>query len=194
MEKFQMKETTELADGGVIDYYQNFFGLVADELFKRIKEETPWRQEKGKFAPFPRLTMWYADPGLTYTYSGVTHQAEPWTPLLSEIRNLIQDVAKAPFNSLLLNYYRTGKDSISWHTDAEPELGINPIVPSVSLGAEREFQIKHLTTKEVKKFTLAHGSVLIMGGTMQHHWLHSVPKTKEEIGERINLTFRQILK
>jgi alkylated DNA repair dioxygenase AlkB len=158
--------------------------------------------------PFPRLTAWYADAGLTYTYSGVTHQALPWTPALAEVRRRVEEAACLPslhrgrgvggegavlFNSVLLNFYRDGQDSIGYHTDAEPELGVNPAIASISLGSVRQFVLKHIKTGEKLKFDLAHGSLLLMGGTCQHHWVHGVPKMKAAVGPRVNLTFRNII-
>jgi alkylated DNA repair dioxygenase AlkB len=184
----------ELADGGILVYYPHFLSTdEADDLFATLKLDTPWKQETGSFGrPFPRLTAYYADEGVIYRYSGVTHPSLPWPDYLADLRQRIEDAAGALFNSLLLNYYRDGNDSIGYHTDAEPELGINPIVPSLSLGASRRFLLRHMTTKELRTFDLTHGSLLIMAGTTQHHWQHSVPKTKEAVGERINLTFRNI--
>src|SRR5262249_50206572 len=125
--------------------------------------------------------------------SGVTHHAVEWTPTLSAIRRRVEEASGAAFNSLLLNLYRDGRDSIGFHTDAEPELGPNPVVASVSFGAVRHFILRHKTSREKLTFPLAHGSLLVMGGTCQHFWLHGVPKTEQEVGERINLTFRQII-
>ncbi len=183
----------EIRDGGVLHYDATFFGVAeADALFECIRAETDWRQEQSRFGPFPRLTAWYADAGLTYTYSGVTHEATPWTDTLSRIRSHIETVAAESFNSLLLNRYRDGNDSIGYHADDEPELGVNPVIASLSFGAERTFVLKHKKTGEKLKFQLAHGSLLLMAGTCQHHWIHAVPKTKATVGERINLTFRNI--
>jgi alkylated DNA repair dioxygenase AlkB len=155
------------------------------------------------------LTAWYADTGLTYSYSGVTHQALAWTDTLASVRKDVEEAAGqflpspcgrgvggeggVSFNSVLLNFYRDGNDSIGYHTDAEPELGVNPVIASVSLGAVRQFVMKHIKTGEKLKLDLAHGSLLVMGGTCQHHWVHGVPKTKAAVGPRINLTFRQIV-
>jgi alkylated DNA repair dioxygenase AlkB len=189
-----MAELIPLRDGGTLLYDESFLDQeAADALFDCLRRETPWKQEVGRGRPFPRLTAWYADPGLSYSYSGVTHHALEWTPALGEVRRHVEAVAQAEFNSLLLNLYRDGRDSIGFHTDAEPELGLNPVVASVSLGAVREFILKHKTAREKRKFRLAHGSLLVMGGTCQHFWLHGVPKTDEEVGERINLTFRKII-
>jgi alkylated DNA repair dioxygenase AlkB len=190
-----MAELISLRDGGTLLYDESFFSrAVADALFERLREETPWKQEVSRGRPFPRLTAWYADAGLSYTYSGVTHHAVEWTPALQEVRRRVEEASGAGFNSLLLNLYRDGRDSIGFHTDAEPELGSNPVVASVSLGAVRTFILKHKTAREKRTFRLAHGSLLVMGGTCQHFWLHGLPKTEELVGERINLTFRQIIR
>jgi alkylated DNA repair dioxygenase AlkB len=109
---------------------------------------------------------------------------------LLEIKNRIEPVAGLTFNRVLLNLYRDGRDSVSWHTDAEPELGRNPVIASVSFGASRKFQLRHLHTKEKIELELTHGSLLIMQGELQHYWQHQIPKTNKTVGERINLTFR----
>lgn len=189
-----MQQHIDLRDAGTLSYAPAFLRQVeADRLFEVLRDETPWTQERSRFGPFPRLTAWYADAGLTYTYSGVTHQAIEWTRALAEVRQRVVDVSQMPFNSLLLNYYRDGQDSIGFHADAEPELGINPVIASISLGGVRQFVLKHVTTKEKLTFDLAHGSLLIMGGACQHHWVHGVPKTKAKVEPRINLTFRNIV-
>jgi alkylated DNA repair dioxygenase AlkB len=143
---------------------------------------------------FPRLTAWYANPGLTYSYSGVTHQAVPWTPELLDVKRRAELAAGTTWNSLLLNFYRNGRDSIGFHADDEPELGTNPVIGSISLGAERRFVLKHPASGEKLELELPHGSLLVMGGTSQHHWRHGVPKTRKPVGPRINLTFRRILR
>lgn len=185
----------EISNGGIIQYEPAFMPIrLANALYDYCIDNVPWRQEKGKFAPFPRLTYWYADPGLTYTYSGVTHGAGVWTPASQIVRKKVEKYAKTPFNSLLVNYYRDGKDSIGWHTDAEPELGENPVIASLTLGTPRRFLMKAIKGKETLEYTLAPGSLLIMAGSSQHHWLHSVPKEPEITTGRINFTFRNILK
>jgi alkylated DNA repair dioxygenase AlkB len=189
-----METRIDILDGGTIFYHEAFYAKAkADALWKRIRAETPWTQERSRMGPFPRLTAWYADTGLTYSYSGVTHQAIEWTPTLMEVRREVEAAAETPFNSLLLNFYRDGQDSIGYHTDAEPELGVNPVIASISLGAVRQFVLKHIRTGTKLKYDLAPGSLLVMGGTCQHHWVHGVPKTKAVVGPRINLTFRNIL-
>ena len=156
-----------------------------------------WQQELmkmyGKIVQFPRLTAWYADTGVTYSYSGLTHQPERWTEELLQIKKRIEVVSGAQFNSVLLNRYRGGADSMSWHTDDELELGQNPIIASVNFGATRMFQLRHNSTKERINIELTHGSVLVMAGELQHYWKHQVPKTKKDVGERVNLTFRKVL-
>jgi alkylated DNA repair dioxygenase AlkB len=189
-----METRIDILDGGTIFYHESFYAQEkAAALFERIRAETPWVQERSRMGPFPRMTAWYADAGLTYSYSGVTHHAIEWTPTLLEIRREVEAAANAPFNSLLLNLYRDGQDSIGYHTDAEPELGVNPVIASISLGAVRQFVLKHIKTGAKHKFDLAAGSLLLMGGTCQHHWVHGVPKTKAAVGPRINLTFRDIV-
>jgi alkylated DNA repair dioxygenase AlkB len=189
-----MAQRLDIRDGGTLDYLDAFYGQAeADALFEKICVETPWQQERSRMGPFPRLTAWYADAGLTYSYSGVTHVALPWTAALAEVRRRVEAAAATPFNSVLLNFYRDGQDSIGYHTDAEPELGVNPPIASLSLGSVRQFVLKHINSGEKPKYDLAHGSLLLMGGTCQHHWVHGVPKTKVAVGPRINLTFRNIV-
>jgi alkylated DNA repair dioxygenase AlkB len=146
----------------------------------------------GKELLFPRLTAWYGDNDKSYTFSGITLRPNDWTEELFEIKNAIEKETIDKFNSVLLNLYRSGNDSISWHTDAEKELGINPVIASVSFGDVRKFQLKHKETKEKIEILLTHGSLLIMQGELQHFWKHQIPKTKKTVKERINLTFRII--
>ena len=188
-----MRQHIDILDGGTLDYDETFYAQrEADALFEQIRAETPWQQERSHFGPFPRLTAWYADAGLTYSYTGVTHQALVWTDALAQIRRDVEAFAQSPFNSVLLNFYRDGQDSIGYHADDEAELGKNPLIASISLGAVRQFVLKHKKTAEKLKYNLAHGSLLVMGGTCQHHWIHTLPKTKAA-GPRINLTFRHII-
>lgn len=184
----------DIADGGVLLLDSCF--LPPDEahlLLDTLRTKTPWKQEIGSFGrPFPRLTAYYADEGVTYRYSGVAHEAQVWPDYLLELRRRIEDAAQSRFNSLLLNYYRDGNDSIGYHADDEPELGINPIIASLSLGTARTFHLRHLHSRERQSFQLPHGSLLVMAGTTQHHWQHALPKTATQVGERINLTLREI--
>ena len=164
-----------------------------ESLFCGIK----WKQETarmfGREIQIPRLTAWYGDPGKIYAYSGITHRPHPWTEDLREIKSRIEEVADCTFNSVLINRYRNGKDSVSWHSDDEPELGTNTVIGSVSFGETRRFQFKHKEDPSQRvTIDLVHGSFLLMKGPTQHFWLHQIPKSKNPIGERINLTFRVI--
>lgn len=189
------EERLELADGGVLLFYPHFLPTAeADALFAVLRERTAWAQEIGAFGrPFPRLTAYHADDGVSYRYSGVEHAAVPWPDYLVPVRRRVEAAAGTTFNSLLLNYYRDGRDSIGYHADDEAELGVDPVIPSLSLGATRRFLLRHNRTKERLEFDLSHGSLLVMAGTVQHHYRHAVPKTTRPVGERINLTFRTIL-
>lgn len=178
-------------------YFPNFYNeATADKYFKRLIEDIKWKQESmkmyGKEIPFPRLTAWYGDNEKPYSFSGITLQPHSWSPGLLKVKNDIEPKANVVFNSVLLNRYRDGSDSISWHTDAEKELGQNPVIASVNFGAERKFQLKHKETEERIDIVLQHGSLLIMQGELQHYWKHQIPKTKKPLGERVNLTFRVI--
>ena len=164
-----------------------------DIKFKNIKWKQDFIRFYGKVHPLPRLTSWYGEPGKSYSYSGINSDPNSWVNnRLLEIKAEIEKVAKTSFNSVLLNLYRDGSDYLSWHADDEPELGNNPIIGSVNFGAERDFCLK--LNEGNLKFTipLKHGSLLIMGGELQHFWQHSVPKRRKIDDLRINLTFRTI--
>ena len=186
-----------LPDADII-YYSNFFeSNGANELFEKLKTEIPWQQDKitvfGKTHPQPRLTSLFGNEGKPYSYSNIVMQPNAWNLLLMFVKNEIEEICKENFTTVLLNYYRDGKDSNGWHADNEKELGRNPVIASVSFGAERSFHLKHNSIEEQKlKITLEHGSLLIMKGTTQHFWKHQIPKTAKDIGPRINLTFRII--
>jgi alkylated DNA repair dioxygenase AlkB len=189
-----MADWVDIRDGGRLLYDPSFCTPEeADALFAWLRDEVPWRQEMVHGQPLPRLNAWFSDAGLRYSYSGVSHLGTGWLPELAAIKETVEAVAGTSFNSLLLNRYRDGRDSIGFHTDAEPELGPNPVVATVSFGAEREFLLRHKRTRETIRYRLAHGSLLVVGGSSQHHWLHSLPKTDTTVGERISLTFRRIV-
>jgi alkylated DNA repair dioxygenase AlkB len=186
-----MAEWIDIRDGGRLLYDPGFcLPEEADALFAWLRSEVPWRQEQVRGNPLPRLNAWFADAGLRYSYSGLSHRGAGWLPELARIKQRVEAACGASFNSLLLNRYRDGKDSIGFHTDAEPELGVNPVVATVSFGSERDLVLKHRASREALTYRLGHGSLLVMGGTSQHHWLHALPKTDEPVGERISLTFR----
>ena len=188
---------TSLPNGELI-YYPNFLQLEkADAYFSHLLEEIPWQADKitvfGKTYDQPRLTSLHGIQQKPYSYSNITMYPKPMTPILEELLRSIKKIKKHPFNAVLLNLYRGGQDSNGWHADNEKELGTNPIIASISLGEERFFHLKHRRQKDQRfKLKLKHGSLLIMGGSMQHHWLHQIPKTAKPIKERINLTFRRL--
>lgn len=181
-----------------IEYYPNFFDSHrANAFFEQLKNEIPWQQDNitvfGKTHPQPRLTALFGNEGKPYSYSNIVMQPNAWNPLLLFIKNTIEEICFENFTTVLLNQYRDGKDSNGWHADNEKELGRNPVLASVSLGAERYFHLQHNTIKEHKlKIKLEHGSLLIMKGPTQHFWKHQIPKTAKHIEPRINLTFRII--
>ncbi len=198
MDLFSAEKTEFHLPQAELIYIPHFYNLQkANDLFEVLKETINWQQDSitvfGKTHPQPRLTALYANNEKPYSYSNITMQPKLFTAELQSIKRDIDNVAKTDFTTVLLNRYRTGTDSNGWHADNEKELGKNPVIASLSLGTPRYFHFKHRTLKTEKhKLLLESGSLLIMSGEMQHHWLHQVPKTKKVIGERINLTFRKI--
>ena len=193
----QNNEIIALMDAEIL-YDENFLSNdEATAFFESLRQNTDWQQDRikifGKEYDQPRLTALFADNKNPYSYSSITMYPKPFSPALLEIKSRVEKKINQTFTSCLLNLYRNGQDSNGWHADNEKELGTNPIIASVSLGAERQFHMKHRTDKTQKlKLNLAHGSLLFMSGSTQHHWLHQIPKTKKNVGERINLTFRII--
>jgi alkylated DNA repair dioxygenase AlkB len=177
-------------------YLSNFYDAAAcEKLLRRLLAETPWRQDTinfgGKAVAVPRLQAWYGDRH--YGYSGLKFPPLPWTDLLLDIRDKISTATQLPFNSVLLNYYRNGNDSVAWHSDDEHELGPDPLIASLSLGAARRFELKHRTLKRTKlNLWLDNGSLLLMGTGLQQNWQHQLPKDAGVAAPRINLTFRFI--
>jgi alkylated DNA repair dioxygenase AlkB len=165
------------------------------EVLARLVGETAWRAETvtvfGKRHPQPRLTAWHGEA--SYTYSGLTLAPLPFTPLLQAIREAAEAATGHRYNSVLLNYYRDGRDSMGMHADNEPELGPEPAIASVSFGATRAFVLRHRRTGRTLRLDLADGSLLFMGGTLQQHWLHGINKTAKPLGPRVNLTFRRVV-
>ena len=193
---FTIPEINLLPSQGICVLYENFLSYeVANDLFKLLLDQTEWKQLKikifGKELDQPRLTEWYGVEG--YSYSGIRLEPNMMPPELCKLQEKLSEKCAYSFNSVLLNLYRNERDSMGWHSDDEKELGSNPTIASISLGAPRVFQIKHKTDKEKKyKLVLNHGSLLCMSGSMQHYWQHAVPKAHAQTGPRINLTFRQI--
>ncbi len=167
------------------------------ELYRQLSESISWEPQEirlfGKMIPVPRLVAWYGDSSAIYSYSGITMEPLSWTDTLLEIKEEVEDFASAEFNSVLLNWYRNGNDSMGWHADDEKELGKNPTIASLSLGGTRPLHFKHRTAKLPNvKLLLEGGSLLIMSGNTQEHWKHQIPKSKTFDAPRINLTFRKI--
>ena len=187
----------ELPDA-TLKYYPHFLSAQeADILFELLTNETPWRNDPitvfGKTYPQPRMTSLHGHTTDPYGYSGIVMQPNPMSKSLLDIEQKLEAYTDETFTTVLLNLYRDGQDSNGWHADNEKELGINPVIASLSFGAERMFHMKHRRVRNQKlKLKLEHGSLLVMRGSLQHHWLHQIPKTKKTVGERINLTFRNI--
>lgn len=182
-----------------IVYIKNYIDEAhAGHLFEDLKKERFWESAEvkifGRLRPQPRLSAWVADESVLYTYSGLTLPRNDWIGPLRVLKNALEHDFKNPFNSVLLNYYRNGNDSMGWHQDNEQVLGVYPVIASVSLGSERIFKMKHIDSERKSDihFNLSAGDLLLMKGATQEFWRHSLPKTSKPAGERINLTFRQI--
>lgn len=184
-------EAIQLADGGILLYDATFLPPeTADRYFIELRDTIAWEQKPAAFGYLQsRLTASYGDEGITYFYSGTENKALPWTKTLLEIKRRVEAV-RGEYNFCLLNRYRSGADSVGLHADNEP--GMCNIIGSLSLGATRTFRIRHNKSKEKRDFLVSNGTLIIMAGTMQQFWKHEVPKTTENVGERINLTFRKI--
>jgi len=188
----------ELADDGQLELLPDFIPAAArEELFERLRQAVPFEAKQirimGRSVDQPRLTAWIGDASAVYTYSGVRNVPAPWPEVLAELRDRVAAVTGAPFNSVLCNLYRDGRDSMGMHSDSERELGRNPVIASLSLGAARRFQLRHRKRRDAGlDLELPDGSLLIMRGGLQHHYRHGVPKQPKIEGARINLTFRQV--
>jgi len=187
-----------LADADV-EYCPNFLDeQAAWGLYEHLLQETQWRQETikvyGKEHLTPRLSCWVGAQWMDYSYSGLTMKPVPFNDALWSLKRSIEAHSQQTFNSVLLNYYRNGRDSNGWHSDDEPELGDNPVIASLSLGAPRDFQLRSKRDKSLKQtLSLEHGSLLVMRGTTQRCWQHQIPK-RANAASRINLTFRTIIR
>lgn len=169
----------------------------ADGLLELLPRQLPWRQERirlyGREVAVPRLQCWVGDPGTRYAYSGLVLEPEPWPDLLQPIRRRLSDETGHAFNSVLCNWYRNGSDSMGWHSDNEPELGPAPVIASLTLGQTRRFQFRPRGGSRVgTSIDLPHNSLMLMESGVQEHWQHQLPKSRRALGDRINLTFRQV--
>ena len=197
---FQNKDVIRiLPPPSTVDYYPAWLHpSECKQLMLRLQQEVVWKQEPivlfGKAVMQPRLTAWMADEEKTYRYSGITMQAQAFLPELILLKSKLEDLCGIRFNSALLNLYRHGNDSMGWHRDNEKELGPNPVIASLSLGAVREFQMRRYHDKgDKRKLMLEPGSLLIMSEQSQTYYEHQLPKMKQVVDTRINITFRTIV-
>lgn len=192
-------ELLPLPDADVRFMHKLALPISESELLERLVAEVPWKAEQvtvwGKVHAQPRLIAWYGDQGRTYSYSGISMKPLPWSPLLGAVRESVQAATRESFNSVLLNFYRDGRDSMGFHSDDEKELGKTPVIASLSLGETRTFVFKHKTSKLLKpvRVPLPSASLLVMRGATQQNWKHGIEKEARQCGPRVNLTFRQIL-
>jgi alkylated DNA repair dioxygenase AlkB len=187
-----------LRDHGFLHYWPNFIGAgEAQELFIKLRSSLSWRQDQitlyGKTHPIPRLQAFYGDQAVSYTYSRIELQALPWTPELIILKARLEQLLQQEFGGVLCNLYRHGRDYAAWHADNEPILGPMPTIASLSFGAIRQFQLKKRDGSKRFELELETGSLLVMSGELQAHWVHQLKRTSRPVGERINLTFRPFL-
>lgn len=192
----------QLLEGGEVELLLDFIAKPEQPaLLQALAREVPWQQREiklfGRAVLEPRETAWIGDPDAVYTYSGRVNEPAPWPPVLAALRERVSERVGAPLNCVLCNRYRNGSDSMGFHADAEPELGRNPVIASLSLGAARRFQLRHRKPSDSAlaklDIDLPSGSLLVMRGTTQHHYRHGVPKQPSIVEPRINLTFRRII-
>jgi alkylated DNA repair dioxygenase AlkB len=187
-------QTIPIEDGELALLAQLPLPIGNAEVFERLLRETAWRHDTvvvyGKRYLQPRLSAWHGEA--SYTYSGLRLEPLPMTPLLAQLRAAVEDATGRRYNSVLLNYYRDGADSMGMHSDDEPELGPQPALASLSYGATRSFILRHKRSKRTVKLELEDGNLLLMAGDMQQNWLHGINKTAKPTGPRLNLTFRYI--
>jgi len=194
---FKTPINLDLKDGEAV-YFPGFFNQNdSNHYFSSLLNHINWKQDDitvfGKTYLQPRLTAFFANNIKSYKYSNIVMHPNPFNGELLNIKTRIESKLNIKFTSCLANLYRNGKDSNGWHADNEKELGDNPIIASVSFGAERFFKLKHRHNKNLKtKLILEHGSLLLMQGETQTNWLHQIPKTTKHVEKRINLTFRII--
>ncbi|WP_018970850.1 alpha-ketoglutarate-dependent dioxygenase AlkB family protein [Rubritalea marina] len=168
-----------------------------DVWFAALLADEHWSNDVlmmfGKEVTTARQVIWYGDAGLSYRYSGVTKHAIPWSDTMLEILDWVEHVTGERFNSCLLNRYQSGDEGMGWHSDNEPELGEEPVIAALSLGAERRMRFRHISSKETAAIDLVHGSLLVMRGSTQERWQHCIAKTKRINEPRVSLTFRRVV-
>lgn len=192
-------ERNLLPKDGIVNYHGKLFStLEANNFLEVLLNHIEWKNDEaiifGKRIVTKRKVAWYGDCNFEYTYSNITKRALPWTKDLLTLKSVIEEKTGEKFNSCLLNLYHTGEEGMAWHSDAEKDLKKNGSIGSLSFGAERKFAFKHKESKETISLVLEHGSLLVMKGATQSHWLHRLPPTKLTSEPRVNLTFRTIVK
>lgn len=183
---------------GVVNYYGNIFSKEqANTYFEKLLRNIHWENDKavifGKLIVTRRMVAWYGSSNFNYTYSNVVKRALPWTEELLALKNIVEKHTEETFNSCLLNLYHDGSEAMSWHSDDEKDLRPNGAIASLSFGAERKFSFRHKQSRQTLSLSLEHGALLVMQGTTQAHWQHSLPKSRTVTAARINLTFRTIV-
>jgi alkylated DNA repair dioxygenase AlkB len=190
--------TIILNKDGLVNYHGKILAYQeANQYLDLLMQNILWKNDEvilfGKHIVTKRKAAWYGGSGCLYAYSNITKQALPWTKELSGLKQMVEEFAGVKFNSCLLNLYHNGNEGMGWHSDDEKSLGKNNTIASLSFGAERKFLFKHKQTKQIISLVLEHGSLLIMKDATQRNWLHSLPKSKNIVQPRINLTFRTIV-
>jgi alkylated DNA repair dioxygenase AlkB len=186
-----------LPHDGIVHYYGKIFSnKEADYFIKILLENIEWKNDEaiifGKHIITKRKVAWYADDGLSYTYSNTTKKGLPFTQALLDLKKAVEDKTSCQYNACLLNLYHDGNEGMAWHSDDEKELVNNGCIASLSFGAERKFMLKHKKTKETISILLENGSLLCMKDITQTHWLHQLPKSIKIKMPRVNLTFRMM--
>jgi alkylated DNA repair dioxygenase AlkB len=199
LELFATTESGKLAiPDGEVFYWPDYFAQAqCEQWFHSLRENIQWQQDNIKlferWSKIPRLHAWYGEPLTVSEYSGIRMIPKPWLPELLEIKQQCEKKLNSEFNCVLVNWYRDGQDCVGWHSDNEPEYGDAPTIASVTLGASRDFDMRHNQSKEKFRITLQQGSLLVMQGRTQRHWQHCVPRRAQLTEQRINLTFRKVI-
>ena len=183
---------------GTVNYFGPILSVAETKrYYETLLRDIPWKNDEavifGKHIVTARKVAWYGDFNFSYTYSGTTKQALAWTAELAALKAIVEELTNTVFNSCLLNLYHDGNEGMAWHSDDEKSLGKDSTIASISLGAEREFRLKHKRTDDKVSVLLESGSLLVMKDTTQTHWLHCIPKSKRITNPRINLTFRTMV-
>lgn len=193
---YYSQQIVPITQGELTLWPQIFTQEVAQQWMAQLQDAIAWRQDDiimfGKTIAIPRLQAWYGDPSTAYQYSGLAMMPIPWNESLLQLKQQVEAITYGDFNSVLINQYRDGNDCVGWHSDDETELGKQPVIASLSFGAERRFRLRHKITKETTELTLPNGSLLLMSGDTQKYWQHAILRERRITQPRINLTFRYV--